>query len=85
MTLTLFAGTGPVGVLIQDDVMVRKGNADSYTPQFDAPINGGVEFRILESQPVWLHVEFPNGEDGWIPRDAAEFVVSPIDTVQLQA
>jgi len=84
VTLTLFAGTGSVGVLIQDDVMVRKGNADSYTPQFDAPINGGVEFRILESQPVWLHVEFQNGEDGWIPRDAAEFVVSSIDAVQSQ-
>ncbi|MDG1838743.1 MAG: hypothetical protein P8I91_08080 [Phycisphaerales bacterium] len=84
VTLTLFGDTGAVGVLIQDDVMVRKGNADSYTPQFVAPINGGVEFRILESQPVWLHVEFQNGEDGWIPRDAAEFVVLPIEAAESQ-
>jgi hypothetical protein len=81
VAITIFGGGGPLGVLIRDDVMVRKGNAETYTPQFEAPINGGVEFRILESQPIWLHVEFPNGDDGWIPRDAAEFVVLPNSSI----
>jgi hypothetical protein len=53
----------------RDGVIVRKGDAASYQPTFDEPINRGVEFRILESRPVWLHVEFRNGQDGWIPRD----------------
>ncbi len=72
--MSMMGGSGPVGVLIQDDVIVRKGNAQTYQPQFDEPINGGVEFRVLEQQPVWLHVEFPNGEKGWVPRNAAEVV-----------
>jgi hypothetical protein len=60
-----------IGVLTHDDVVVRKGDAESYQPAFDEPINRGVEFRILESRPVWLHVEFPNGANGWIPADTA--------------
>ncbi len=68
---------GPTGVLIEDEVIVRKGDAESYSPRFDEPIHRGVEFRILEERPIWLHVEFPNGDDGWVPRDAAEVVLRP--------
>ncbi|MDP7029804.1 MAG: hypothetical protein QF733_06260 [Phycisphaerales bacterium] len=78
---SLLNAAGPVGVLIQDEVIVRKGNAETYQPRFDAPINGGVEFRVLEQQPVWLHVEFPSGEAGWVPRDAAEIVRSDTQAV----
>jgi len=78
---SMLGGGGPVGVLIQDDVIVRKGNAESYQPQFDEPIHGGVEFRVLEQQPVWLHVEFPGGQDGWVPRTATEIVRSSAEPV----
>ena len=62
------------GVIVQNDVIVRKGDGEAYQPRFEEPIHRGVEFRILESRPIWLHVEFPNGDDGWIPRGAAEVV-----------
>ena len=70
-------GTGTLGVLIADDVVVRKGDAASFAPRFAEPIGKGVEFRILESRPVWLHVEFPNGDEGWVPRESAEVVAAP--------
>ena len=62
------------GVLIRDDVVVRKGNAESYSPQFEQPVNQGLEFRVLEQRPDWLHIELNNGESGWIPRSDAEIV-----------
>ena len=71
VTADTFRNSASLGVLHRDGVIVRKGDAASYQPTFDEPINRGVEFRILESRPVWMHVEFRNGQDGWIPREAA--------------
>ena len=62
------------GVLIKDEVVVRKGNADSYSPQFEEPVNQGLEFRVLEQRPQWLHIELLNGESGWIPSSDAEII-----------
>ena len=62
------------GVLVGDQVIVRKGNADSFSPQFEEPINRGVEFEVLEVRPDWLHIELGNGEQGWIQTDDAEIV-----------
>ena len=62
------------GVLIKDEVVVRKGNAESYSPQFEEPVNQGLEFRVLEERPDWLHIELHNGESGWIPRSDAEVI-----------
>lgn len=71
VTVDTLRDTTRLGVLQRDGVIVRKGDAASYQPTFAEPINRGVEFRILESRPVWLHVEFRNGQNGWIPRAAA--------------
>lgn len=62
------------GVLIRDDVVVRKGNAESFSPQFEQPVNQGLEFRVLEQRSDWLHIELNNGDTGWIPRSDAEIV-----------
>jgi hypothetical protein len=55
-------------------VVVRKGNAQSYSPQFEEPVNQGLEFRVLEAHPNWLHIELFNGQSGWIPRSDAEII-----------
>lgn len=68
-------GSDRAGVVVQDDVIVRKGDAATYAPRFEEPIHRGVEFRIIEERPTWLHVEFPDGQEGWLPRDAAEVVL----------
>ncbi len=75
-TLISISGTNASqqGVLIRDEVVVRKGNAESFSPQFQEPVNQGLEFRVLEERPDWLHIELNNGESGWIPRSDAEIV-----------
>lgn len=67
------------GVLIHDEVVVRKGNADSFSPQFDEPVNQGLEFRVLEERPDWLHIELNNGQSGWIPKSDAEIISREIN------
>lgn len=68
------------GVLIRDEVVVRKGNAESFSPQFEEPVNQGLEFRVLEERPDWLHIELNNGESGWIPRSDAEIVFEEMNS-----
>jgi uncharacterized protein YgiM (DUF1202 family) len=68
------------GVLIRDEVVVRKGNAESFSPQFEQPVNQGLEFRVLEERPDWIHIELNNGESGWIRRSDAEIVSEQLKT-----
>ena len=71
-------GESPRGVLVQDDVIVRKGDDKAFAPRFEEPIHQGVEFRVLETRPQWLHIELPDGQDGWVPRDAVQVVGTAI-------
>lgn len=68
--------TRTTGVVVADDVVVRKGNAESFQPQFEEPMQQGVEFKVLEERPDWLHIEFNNGASGWIPTSDVEIVKS---------
>jgi hypothetical protein len=70
----VLVGASPIGVLVQDNVIVRKGDSEAFEQRFEEPIHQGVEFRVLESRPQWLHIELPDGQDGWVPRDAAQVV-----------
>jgi hypothetical protein len=73
--LDVSAGTtSTTGVLVGDDVVIRKGNAESFQPQFEEPMHQGVEFKVLEERPDWLHIELNNGSSGWIPASDAEIV-----------
>jgi len=66
--------TSTTGVLVGNDVVIRKGNAESFQPQFEEPMHQGVEFKVLEERPDWLHIELNNGSSGWIPASDAEIV-----------
>jgi hypothetical protein len=66
--------TRTTGVLVGNEIVVRKGNAESFQPQFEKPMHQGVEFKVLEERPDWLHIEFNNGSSGWIPASDAEIV-----------
>jgi len=59
------------GVVLTDDVVVRKGNSEGFEPQFQEPLHQGVEFRVLEQRTGWLSIELPDGKTGWIPADEA--------------
>jgi hypothetical protein len=69
-------GTRVAGVLLSDDVIVRKGNGAGYQPKFDQPLHAGVEFEVLERRGEWLNVRLTNGEEGWIESQGAALVDS---------
>ena len=54
------------GVVLADDVVVRKGNSEGFEPRFEQPLHEGVEFRVIEQRPDWLSIELPDGKTGWI-------------------
>ena len=57
------------GVVVVDEVTVRKGNAESYEPAFTEPMTEGMEFRLVERRGSWLQIELSNGNRGWVPED----------------
>jgi len=64
----------PRGVIVENGVVVRKGNGDGFEPQFQESLGEGVEFRVLDRRPGWIHIELPNGRGGWIRDGDAELV-----------
>jgi tetratricopeptide (TPR) repeat protein len=62
------------GVLVTDEVIVRKGNGDGFSPQFEEPLFQGVEFVVVEDRGPWWHIELPDGQRGWVRRQEAELI-----------
>lgn len=67
-------GTRSEGVVIDDNVVVRKGNGVGFEPQFREKLHEGVEFTVLEERADWYHIELPDGKRGWIAADHAGLV-----------
>jgi tetratricopeptide (TPR) repeat protein len=63
--------TRPAGVIVAEEVVVRKGNGESYTPQLPQPLHAGTEFVVLEARGSWLAIQLDNGTSGWIRRGSA--------------
>ena len=63
--------TRQAGVIVAEEVVVRKGNGESYTPQLPQPLHAGTEFVVLEARGSWLAIQLDNGTSGWIRRDSA--------------
>ena len=63
--------TRRAGVIVAEEVVVRKGNGESYTPQLPQPLHAGTEFVVLEARGSWLAIQLDNGTSGWIRRDSA--------------
>lgn len=59
------------GVILAAEVVVRKGNGESYTPQFPQPLHAGTEFVVLEERGAWLAIQLDNGTSGWIRAESA--------------
>lgn len=56
-------------VVINDDgVLLRKGDSLNYPPRYDAPLNRGVEARLVHERGDWVLIELSRGEVGWVPR-----------------
>jgi tetratricopeptide (TPR) repeat protein len=59
------------GVLVRDDVIARKGNADSYATAFQNPLPEGTEFQVVEHRGDWLLIRLRGSQEGWVKRDTA--------------
>lgn len=59
------------GVITQNDVVARKGNAESYDPALNEKLSEGAEFRLLERRGDWLLIRLSGGQEGWIADRAA--------------
>ena len=57
-------------VIVNGEVMLRKGNGDSFPPRLDSRLPSGVEARILSTRGGWLQVELAGGAIGWLPEGA---------------
>ncbi len=58
------------GVVIQDDVVARKGNGISYEPALSAALPQGSEFELVSRRGDWLLIRMAGGQEGWLPEQA---------------
>jgi hypothetical protein len=61
----------PLVVIVDDGVLLRKGDGLTYPPRYPTPVNRGVEARLLHERGEWLQIELSGHEVGWIPREYA--------------
>lgn len=54
------------GVVIRQEVIARKGNAESYEPAFTQPLSEGTEFQVVERRGRWLLIRLPGAQEGWV-------------------
>ncbi len=62
------------GVITADSVIARQGDGQNYPQSFNEPLHEGVEFEVIEQRPGWLHVKLANGENTWVPQEAAKLI-----------
>ncbi|MBN1588172.1 MAG: hypothetical protein JW888_01520 [Pirellulales bacterium] len=61
------------GVVVDAEVVARKGNAASYQPAFTNPLVEGTEFTVVERRGNWLLVRLAGdgNREGWIEKNTA--------------
>jgi hypothetical protein len=61
--------SGPLVVIAEDGVLLRKGDGLSFPPRYPTPVNRGVEGQLLGERGKWLQIELSGGEVGWLMRE----------------
>ena len=62
------------GVILEAEVIGRKGDSATFEPTFKEPLHMGVEFNLVEERQGWLHIELADGRRCWIPASAAGLI-----------
>jgi hypothetical protein len=62
----------PLGVLVNDQVVVRKGNGEGFAPAFTEPLTRGAEFTMIEMRPGWYRIRLADGQSGWVKTSDAQ-------------
>ena len=61
------ARTTRPGVVVDTEVVARKGDSDTYQPSFKESLHAGTEFRLVEARGAWYHIELTDGRRCWVP------------------
>lgn len=59
------------GAVTGQDVVARKGNAETWEPAFTEALPQGTEFRVRDQRSSWLLIRLDTGLEGWIPGSEA--------------
>jgi hypothetical protein len=62
------------GVIIDAEVVSRKGNNDNYAPSFTEPLHAGTEFDLLEKRENWFYIQLPDSRACWVPSNSVDLV-----------
>lgn len=62
------------GVILAGEVTARKGDSESYSPSFNAPLHEGTEFVLADERKDWLHIRLMDGRTCWIPRSSVGLI-----------
>lgn len=73
ITTTNFFATEE-GVIVEAEVVARKGDGDSYQPSFKEALHAGTEFNLMEKRAEWLQIELRDGNHCWVPAKATELI-----------
>jgi tetratricopeptide (TPR) repeat protein len=62
------------GVILDSEVIARKGNSQNYAPSFTEPLHAGTEFNLLEKRDNWFYIELPDSRTCWVPAKSVDLV-----------
>ncbi len=62
------------GVIVGQNVTVRKGNGEGFALKFKEILPEGTEFQVLEQRGKWILAKLPDGKTGWINSDYTEVI-----------
>jgi hypothetical protein len=62
------ARRGPLVVIAEDNVILRRGDGEAFPPRTDTTLPRGAETRLRRERGGWLQIELSSGEIGWVPR-----------------
>jgi len=62
------------GVIINHEVIARKGDSVSYESSFKEPLHSGTEFTLIEKRGSWYYIELLDFRKCWIPEADVELV-----------
>ena len=54
------------GVVINSEVIARKGNSETYEPSFKDPLHSGTEFTLIEDRGDWYQIELADARTCWV-------------------
>ena len=61
-------------VILDDEVVARKGDGQTYEPSFTHPLHQGTEVALLEERRDWRYVELADGRRCWLPANSLAII-----------